>query len=253
MITKRKNDLKWFEFKLFQPFNFLKHGVFPRKGGFSKKPFSTFNLDLSFKNSPDIQKNFDKLKNVFEIEDIVFSKQVHGSKIIEITSQNKNQLFECDGFVTKEKNTALLIKHADCQAALFFDPHKKVLGAVHAGWKGQVLDIYKKMIQKMRLLYQSNPKDILVSISPSLGPKSAEFKNYRDEFPQCFWPFQTENYLFDLWQIGKYQLVNAGILEKNIEIAQIDTYQNKEDFFSYRREKITGRNATIIFLKDMNA
>src|SRR5262249_11397000 len=96
--------------------------------------------------------------------------------------------------------------------------------------------------------FGSRPEDLLVGISPSLGPHSAEFKNYRTEFPQELWGFQVRPEYFDLWALARHQCEECGILPQHIEIAEICTYANPEDYFSYRRDGVTGRNATVAAL-----
>ncbi len=178
---------------------------------------------------------------------MVFAKQVHGKKISLITKENMFSLKETDGLYTREKNIALAICHADCQAAVFFDPIQKIIACIHVGWRGLVLNIYKEMVDAF--VHQgSKISDILVAISPSIGPCHAEFHNYKEIFPKEFFSFR-EDHLFNLWQIAKKLLTDSGILEKNIEISEICTYDNPKDYYSFRREKITGRHATVVFIK----
>lgn len=250
MKSFEKEGLKWFEFPSLQKYKNLKHGILTRQGGFSKDPYDSLDLSLSpAGNTRDVKKNLTKVENIIGLKNVIFSKQVHGSKVIPLTRSNIDQPLECDGFVTNEKEITLLIKHADCQAALFWDPKKQVIGNVHCGWRGNVLNIYQSMVETMQKYYGCEVKDIHVCISPSLGPFSSEFKNYQDEFPKNFWNFQVRRNYFDLWAIAEKQLLDLKISKENIEIAKVDTYQSKESFFSYRRDKKTGRNATFITLR----
>ena len=143
-----------------------------------------------------------------------------------------------------------MVRHADCQAAIFYDPKNKAVANVHSGWRGNVKNIYRSTIQKMRRVFGSKPADLLVCISPSLGPDCAEFIHYKAEFPEDFWAFQIKPYYFNLWAIARYQLELSGILPHHIEIAEICTNTEVEDYFSYRREKVSGRHATLAMLKD---
>jgi len=111
-----------------------------------------------------------------------------------------------------------------------------------------VQNIYAKTIQKLTEL-GSKPKDLLVCISPSLGPEKAEFINHKTELPESFLPFQVKENYFDFWEISKWQLEEAGVQEKNIEIARICTFCDEKDFFSYRRDTKTGRTGTVIALR----
>jgi len=104
----------------------------------------------------------------------------------------------------------------------------------------------------MRAVYGSNPKDLLVCISPSLGPNHAEFVHYKTELPESLWEFKIGENYFDFWSISRRQLENEGILPHHIQIAEIDTYSH-EGCFSHRRsthqnEMICGRQATMCSL-----
>lgn len=142
------------------------------------------------------------------------------------------------------------MRHADCQAALLYDPVQKAIGNVHCGWRGSILNIYEEVVMQMNALYGSQPRDILVCISPSLGPMAAEFIHFKKELPESFWKYQVKPTYFDFWEISKRQLLEVGILEKNIEIAGMCTYTNQKDFFSYRRNKLTGHHGTCIALSN---
>jgi hypothetical protein len=151
--------------------------------------------------------------------------------------------------VTNERDVGLFIKHADCQAVIFYDPIEKALGCIHAGWRGNVKNIYGQAVGKMRHIYGSKPENLLVGISPSLGPCCGEFIHYEKEIPREFWIFQVRPFYFDLWEMARFQLLKAGILPHHIEIAPLCTSCNTADFYSYRKEKTTGNNATIVCLE----
>ncbi len=147
--------------------------------------------------------------------------------------------------MTEKRGVGLGVRHADCQAAIFYDPKKHVIAGVHAGWRGNVKNIYKKTIQQMKRTYGTNPKDLIVCISPSLGPSNAEFTNYKTELPESFWRFKEQECHFNLWEIASGQLIELGVPEDQIEIASICTFDHENDFFSFRRERKTGRNLTL--------
>jgi YfiH family protein len=166
--------------------------------------------------------------------------------VLEITDNSPETLPDCDALITNIPNHLLMIKHADCQAALFYDPVQRAIGAVHSGWKGTVQNIYKATLEAMSNRYGSNPKDILVGISRSLGPTASQFINYKTELPEQFWSYRTDGDLFDFWKITTDQLLEAGITQQHIELAKICTNTNSNDCFSYRRQQTTGRHGTAI-------
>ena len=247
MIRKESKGIHWLEFELLQEFSNLSHGSFLRHGGVSKGAFSSLNLTASCgDDSASVQENRERLLHLFPGVKLIRSSQVHGDLVLDIGS-SPSLTGECDGLFTEKPKQALLIQHADCQAAIFYDPIHHRLANVHSGWRGSVQNIYKKTIELFKAK-GSNPADVLVCISPSLGPEFAEFIHFEKELPSFFHEFKGERSLFDFWQASKEQLKQQGILSSHIQMAEICTYKNKEDYFSYRRDKITGRNATVAAL-----
>jgi len=234
MLRKKKNGLEWLEFELLQTFPEVKHGVF-------------LHLDLGEKG--DV-KDQERVLDLFQISGVKL-RQVHRDALLEVKkSPNESALHEgYDGMLTEKKGVGLLIRHADCQAAIFYDPIQKALANVHCGWRGSIQNIYKKTIQKMEHLYGTRPSDLHVCIGPSLGPQSAEFIHFRTELPNHFWPFQVRPTYFDFWAISEEQLASAGVPPSQIEIARLCTYENPSLLYSYRRNKLTQRHGTLAAMK----
>lgn len=228
MIQKKKGSLEWLEFELLQAFPEVVHGVF-------LKP-----LDFLAPEASELAKEH------FGLEWLVSKSQVHSARV----EPSDSLQIECDGILTDRVGEGLLIRHADCQAALFYDPVKKVVGNIHCGWRGSVQNIYKEAVTKLRSLFGSKPTDLHVCISPSLGPDNAEFKHFEMELPKSFHKYQVRPTYFDFWQLAKDQLMEEGIPEKQIEVASICTFAGKEDFFSHRRDTKRGRHGTVIALKE---
>lgn len=251
MQRKSKNGIDWLEFEIFSQFPELIHGVILRHGGVSTGHCASLNIGGNTGDSQEsICENRKRVLEALNIPQFISSYQVHSDTVLHITDSKQLDLEQADGLITQEANVGLLIKHADCQAAIFYDPINKALANIHAGWRGNVKNIYAKTIQKMNEIFGTQPQNLFVGISPSLGPDRSEFKNYKDEFPQSFWKFQIAPFYFDLWAIARMQLQECGVPSDHIQIASICTYSNPEDFFSYRRDKATGRNATIAALRN---
>lgn len=251
MIRKKKDNVEWLEFELLKEYPELIHGIFLRKGGFSQAPFHSLNVSQGMgDDSAIVAQNKEKIFSLLNISKVFSPRLCHGSDIEIVQSQTKpNHSF--DGVVTKTTNLGLFITHADCQAALFYDPIRKIIANIHCGWRGNVQNIYAKTVLFFQERFGSDPKDLIVCISPSLGPDKAEFVNYKTELPESFLKFQVRPNYFDFWEISKAQLMAANVCKEHIEIAKICTYQNENDFFSYRREKKTGRNGTLIALRNI--
>ncbi len=223
MIRKKKEQVEWLEFSLLQRFPNVLHGVFVK---------------------PALQHAF---VDLFHTPTVMSCDQVHGNLVRDIKELAMDQ--QCDGMFTLQKQIALSTRHADCQAAIFYDPIQKAIANIHCGWRGSVQNIYGKTVETMQKALGSKVEDLLVCISPSLGPDHAEFIHFEEEFPFDLWPFQVRPFYFDLWQISRNQLEEAGVQPQNIEIAEICTYDHPNDFYSYRRDASAERNYTVVALQ----
>jgi len=141
-----------------------------------------------------------------------------------------------------------MVQQADCQAVMLFDPVRKVVANAHSGWRGSVANIIAKTIDLMKRDFNTLPADLYAVISPSLGPCCAEFINYRRELPGHFHAYQVRPNYFDFWAISTDQLKESGVPAENIANSRICTVCD-DRFFSYRRNRMTGRFASVIGLK----
>ncbi|CRX38834.1 peptidoglycan editing factor PgeF [Estrella lausannensis] len=249
MIRKEKNGVAWLEFELFQQFKEVRHGIFLRKGGVSSGEFSSLNIGFKSEDSQEnILENLNRSLKCLDVKEWRRGRLNHGSTVVLAEEAPSDPQFQFDGLATKREELALVITHADCQAALFYDPVNRALANIHSGWRGSVLNIYSSTIRFMQERFGSRPENLFVGISPSLGPEDAEFIHFKKELPRHFWPFQPKENYFDFWEISKAQLQEAGVPQSQIQIAGISTVREPEDFFSYRRDKGSGRNATIAAL-----
>jgi len=249
MIKKKRNAIEWLEFEILQDIPGITHAIFLKHGGVSEGPYFSLNAGTTSGDDPWlVGRNREKIREILGVP-LIMGKMSHGTNISFIPLENLDLLENCDGVITKQKNMGLMITHADCQAAFFVDPCRRVIANIHCGWRGNVQNIYAKAIDYLQKKMGCHPEDLLVGISPSLGPDAAQFINFEAEFPKEFWDFQIKPMYFNLWEISRMQLIDAGILPHHIEIAGICTYSHPEDFFSYRREKLSGRHASVIAIK----
>jgi hypothetical protein len=248
MIRNEINGIHFLEFELFKQFPKLQCQIFLRHGGFSSLKFGSLNLSYTVGDDRDkVQANEKKILSILGLKNLVRGKLTHGKTVIQAKLE-ENVNLSYDGIATNQLNLGLLITHADCQAACFYDPVNHVVANVHSGWRGNVQNIYAETVSFMKKTYGTKPENLYVGIAPSLGPDDAEFINYKNELPISFWNYQVKPHHFDFWQISKMQLKACGILCPHIQIASISTFSNHQDYFSYRLENITGRNATVVAL-----
>ena len=168
-----------------------------------------------------------------ELPEPAFANQIHSDFIIE-TSKPFYKSPEADGLMTKSKNLPLLTYIADCQGVIIFDPQEKAIAVVHSGWRGSAQNIIGKAIQKMVTHFSSKTSDLLVAISPSLGPCCAQFSDPFSELPPFCHPFIQDNRHVDFWSISQKQCEEMGILKSNIERSDICS-RCDEHSFSHRR------------------
>ncbi|AEX85812.1 uncharacterized protein, YfiH family [Marinitoga piezophila KA3] len=254
MLLKEKEGLKFLTFSHFEKFNNLFHLFTTR----IYKNTNDFNLNKRLLDSDiQIKNNYSTLCRIFNIppENLVFSDQVHDNKI-KIITQNSDSIKEIDGLITNEKNIFLVTYYADCTPIYFYDYKKEIIALAHSGWKGTLKRIAQKTINTMVTNFNSNPSDILVGIGPSIGPESFEVKDdvkslFEKEFNYNDIIIRKSGKIYiDIWKTIKYQLIESGIPENNIESSNLDTYKRADLFFSYRKEKTSGRMAAIMGLID---
>jgi len=192
------------------------------------------------KNRTSIAKNFPSMH-------FIVANQTHSDNISIINEKNKTWLSSqeehaiknCDALITNRTDIMLTILTADCVPILLFDPKQNVVAAIHAGWKGTEQEISLKTVEKMQEEFNSNTKDIIAGVAPSIGKCCYEVDwNVAQHFEaiENAYDKKGEKYMLDLPYINKLQLLNAGLVEENIELSNICTACEVEDYFSYRKE-----------------
>lgn len=249
-MIKNKRFLKSKKFKILSKQKNLIHGVFNKSFG---------NVSLEYARKEEVIANKKKIAKALAInwQNIYSVKQVHGTKIKILKSKKlKPAEEEADGLITNIKNVFLMIKTADCFPVLFFDPIKKVVAAVHVGWRGAIEKIFLTALLKMINTFSSQAKDILVGIGPGIGPCCFKHKTLiQEKLPEWQEYIQNEKNNWKSLNLSgfiKDQLVEAGIKRENIESVKICTCCSK-DYFSHLRSLQTGepegRFATIIGIR----
>ena len=243
-------------------FHNIKHRFFNREGGVSSGIYKSLNCGVG---SNDKRKNVLKNLNIVakkigcSKKRLVLLNQTHSNKFIFI-SKNYNfnsKRIQADAILTDVKNLAISVLTADCAPILFYDSKKKIIGAIHAGWRGAYRKIIIRIV-KYLLKKGSNLNDLHFAIGPSIAQKNYEVGT---EFKKKFLKQNIKNrkyfknikkrIFFSLNDYAKGQLLNLRI--KNIEIIKKDTYNQKNNFFSSRRSKKKnndyGRNISVIMIK----
>lgn len=238
----KSQNIKILKWDLFEGYP-IKTGVTTRQGGVSKAPYSSFNLATHTGDSLiNVEKNRDILMSYLHSEKINYcsATQVHSDSIIKIDKNNMyNKELICDGLITNKFGPVLNIFVADCVPIVIYDKVNKVGGLCHCGWKGTKKKLLIKMIKLMENDFNSNSKDLLIGIGPSIG--SCCYNVSKDLYFQ-FLPKDNEGYIKDdiyylnLKEINKNQALDYGILEENLEVMNYCTSCSNDMFYSYRKE-----------------
>ena len=185
---------------------------------------------------------------------VIQGHQVHEAKVafIEKPGMTREELEGYDVFVTTLPGVAIGVRTADCVPVLLYDPVKRVVAAVHAGWKGTVLHISEKTVELMTVKYRCDAADIRAVLGPSIGPESFQVGEKEAEHPKNddipmanIRSFQGKGdgspmsggHHIDLWKANRWLLEKAGVKPENIQISGIDTFTDNS-FFSARREGV---------------
>ncbi len=258
MITRQKNSLFFFQFPHLSDFSEIRHGIFTRLGGYSRFPYESLNVCIGNGDKKNhVLKNRYVISRCMDDSELFFTNQVHGTNVLRITGEKALDAYEIsldsgigDALITDAVNKSLVIQMADCQSVMMFDSVKKAVANIHSGWRGNIQNIIGLTVQAMIDVFKTNPKDIVAGIGPSLGQCCAEFINYKTEIPKLFWSYKNSSNCFDFWSISKDQLTETGIPSENIFSSNICTRCRTDIFFSYRKEGLTGRFASVIGLKN---
>ena len=180
-------------------------------------------------------------------------RQVHKDGLIADpapTSVENDSELEADGSCTRRKGVALAIKTADCQPILLASAKGDAIAALHAGWRGNVMNFPASGVRRFCDANGIGPGEVLAVRGPSLGPGAAEFVNFEREWPSVFEPwFDREKRRMDLWSLTRHQLVEAGLKPGNIFSLDLCSYSLHTLFFSHRRGH-SGRQASLIWIRE---
>ncbi len=157
-------------------FSNIRHCFFSKKGGYSKGIYSSLNCGRGSKDSRYlINKNliFVSKKMKINKKNLILMHQTHSKKVIIIDSKNKkSKKFNSDAIITKIKGTGLGVVTADCAPIILYDIKNKIIGCIHAGWKGAFSGIIENTIKKFKSLNSNS--EIIASIGPCIGTKNYE-------------------------------------------------------------------------------
>ena len=251
-----------FNSKKLSKFSEISHGFFNRNGGVSEGIYKSLNCGIGSKDTKvNVRKNLKIAKRKISkgSKEIFLVKQVHGNKFLFLSTKTKvkNRSISADAIITEKKKFPIAVLTADCVPILLFDKKRKMIAAVHAGWKGAFRGVVERVI-KFMIKKGCDKKYITVAIGPSIAQKNYNVKlDFKNKFlkkhkkNKVFFKNINKLIYFDLPNYIKSQLKFNKI--SKIDMINIDTYDKKNNFFSARRSiKLKhddyGRNISIIMI-----
>lgn len=249
----------------------ISHFITTRHGGVSEGSYASMNPgEYSGDDLNCIRMNRKILSDVIGIspEGIFAPFQVHEAEVgcldarfLSFTPERqKEEMNGKDALITDVPGVCVAVSTADCVPVLVYAPDKKVVAAIHAGWRGTVKQIVAKTVGCMIDRYGCDPLQMLAGIAPSISRESFEVG---DEVADAFQATgvdmnrimernaRTGKPHIDLWEANRIQLLEAGLKPEHIEVSGICTYLHHDDFFSARRLGIkSGRILSGIMIKD---
>lgn len=261
IVHIKKQGLEYIQFrKLLEYKDILTHC-------FTLKPLD-FGHNSNYENKKDVVTNnykliCDELK--IDYKNIVRPYQTHTNIVKELGEDVGiflKDYIDVDGIITNKQNRILSLTYADCTPIYLFDPIKKAIGNIHSGWKGTAKSIAEKSIEKMIEIYESNPKDIICAIGPTIRNCHFEVEeDVKEIFKNEFKAMENiitigqikdrkQKYYIDTVKINKNMLIQMGLREENIIDSKICTVCNSDLIHSYRKDgSESGRNTSLIMLK----
>lgn len=220
-------------------------------GGYSQPPYNGFNLAEHVGDEAQaVAANRAALIETLKLpSEPIWLKQVHGIQVVTANPDNANCTADA-AFATAPGQVCVVLT-ADCLPVLFCDQAGTCVAAAHAGWRGLAGGVLEATLQHLDLPAQ----EILVWLGPAIGPEVFEVgEEVRDAFmaflPQAakaFKPSRDGHFKADLYLLARQRLAHRGITA--VYGGDFCTYTEKERFYSYRRNKVTGRMASLIWLE----
>lgn len=221
--------------------------VTTRRGGVSKAPYASLNLGDHVGDDFDAVAANRAILRDFLPSEPVWLRQVHDIQIAE--ADHAIGVPDADGSVARKPGRVSAVLTADCLPVLFCDRAGTVVASAHAGWRGLAGGVLEAAVQAMAV----SPDQLLAWLGPAIGPRAFEVgAEVRDVFtaliPEAhlaFAPHAEGKWLADIYLLARQRLEKLGV--RQIYGGNFCTYTDAERFYSYRRDGVTGRMASVIW------
>lgn len=233
--------------------NNIKACVTTRENGVSKPPYHFFNLGFHVGDAiATVATHRQQLRQTLSLQhEPQWLQQVHGNVVVE-ANFTTDHIPKADACFTTRSNLPCAVLTADCLPVLFCSEDGQWVAAAHGGWRGLVGGILSETVK----CFTGNPSQLMAWMGPAISVKHFKVGNdVRDAVLQmnASWVdvFQKTNQLnkwyADLYLLARHQLAELGIHQ--VFGGQYCTYSDVDRFYSYRRDGVTGRQASLIWIE----
>ncbi len=229
--------------------------VTTRPGGSSTGAYASLNLGDHVGDDPQtVAANRERLSKAQALPaEPRWLQQVHGRAVVDLAAAPPQPV--ADGAVSFAPPAVCAILTADCLPVLFCDRKGSRVGAAHAGWRGLAAGVLAETVARLNCA----PAELMAWLGPAIGPDAFEVgAEVRAAFlakdsagAACFRANRAEHWLADIYELARRELRALGLSE--IYGGGFCTYTERERFYSYRRDGVTGRMAALIWLEQSTA
>ena len=221
-----------------------------RAGGVSGGPYASLNLGLRTDDNPQaIAANRARLHSALPQEP-KWLKQVHGSAVV--VADELSGVPEADAAIARRPQTVCAVLVADCIPVMLADRAGTIVAIAHAGWRGLAGGVIENTVGRMAVPVEK----LIAYLGPGIGPRAFEVgADVRDAFLACdakaeaaFTPHAPGKWLADLNLLARQRLAGTGV--QQVHGGGLCTYSDPQRFYSYRRDRATGRMAALIWRTD---
>lgn len=231
--------------------------VTTRVGGCSDAPYNGLNLGMHVGDRPEaVLANRSLLRANLDLpSEPLWLDQVHGTDVVEVEALapgSEDSMPRADGCVCGRVGAACVVLTADCMPVFLSDRSGTRVGVLHAGWRGLAAGVLEAGVRAL----QRPAGEILAWLGPAIGPLRFEvgdevrgaFVSRHGNARKAFRPSPSGRWLADIHALGRIRLQAAGVTAVYGGFGC--TYDQADRFFSYRREGVTGRMASLIWLQE---
>ncbi len=238
----------------------VRAGFSTRTGGLSSGNYSGLNLGFRCGDDPAaVNGNWDAVREATGLsgKPLVLPAMVHGDALADADGHGRGAetagtvtTLVADAVYSRSRDNILAVTMADCLTALIFDPKRKTIAAVHAGWRGTRLGILEKTLRTLTGEGHIDPGDTWVAFGPCLRPESLEVgEEVAAQLDPAFLIRESGKIHFDMPACNRAQALRAGILPDKLRDMGGDTLREPARYFSFRRDgQASGRLAAFISL-----